>query len=149
MTRMEGPEALAATVPQLEGFEAPAGAWESEILPARVADYEPAWLDDECLAGRVAWMRLRPREERANGAERGATPVRTTPITLLAAPPCAALAGAVADGEAPHAEQPRRRRSPTSSGSTARHFSMNWSPAPGCCARRSRRRSPNWWRLAS
>ena len=82
--RMEGPEALAATVQQLEGFEAPAGAWESEILPARVADYEPAWLDDECLAGRVAWMRLRPREERASGVERGATPVRTTPITLLA-----------------------------------------------------------------
>ncbi len=53
--RMEGPEAVAATVAQLEGFEAPAAAWESEILTARIADYEPAWLDDECLAGRIAW----------------------------------------------------------------------------------------------
>ena len=27
--RMEGPDAIAAAVAQLEGFEAPAGAWES------------------------------------------------------------------------------------------------------------------------
>jgi len=82
--RMEGPGALAATVRQLEGFEAPAGAWETEILPARVADYEPAWLDDECLAGRVCWARLRPHNERPNGVERGPSPVRATPIALLA-----------------------------------------------------------------
>ena len=82
-TRMEGPDALAATIAQLEGFEAPAGAWESEILPARVADYEAAWLDDECLAGRVAWARVQPRNARPNGGERGASPVRTTPIALL------------------------------------------------------------------
>ena len=50
--RMEGPEAVEAVVGQLEGFEAPAGAWESEILPARITNYEPAWLDDLCLAGR-------------------------------------------------------------------------------------------------
>ena len=82
--RIEGPGGVAAAVMQLEGFEAPAGAWESEILSARVADYEPAWLDDECLAGRVSWTRLRPRNERANGVERGVSPVRTTPIALLA-----------------------------------------------------------------
>ncbi len=35
--RMAGPKALDAVVAQLEGFEAPAGAWESEILPARLA----------------------------------------------------------------------------------------------------------------
>jgi ATP-dependent Lhr-like helicase len=80
----EGPEALAATVKQLEGFEAPAGAWEGEILAARITDYEPAWLDDECLAGRVTWARLRPRSSTAaNGAARGPAPVRATPITLL------------------------------------------------------------------
>jgi ATP-dependent helicase Lhr and Lhr-like helicase len=83
-TRMEGPDALAATVAQLEGFEAAAGAWESEILPSRVADYEPAWLDDECLAGRVTWARLKPRNARPISGERGASPIRTTPITLLA-----------------------------------------------------------------
>jgi len=79
-TRMEGPDALEILVRQLEGFEAPAGAWETEILPARLDSYEPSWLDDQCLAGRIAWARLRPR----NGGERSASPVRTTPIALLA-----------------------------------------------------------------
>jgi ATP-dependent Lhr-like helicase len=82
--RMEGPDALTAIVGQLEGFEAPAGAWESEILPARLADYDPAWLDDLCLSGRIAWARLRPRSARPEEGGRGVTPVRTTPITLLA-----------------------------------------------------------------
>jgi ATP-dependent helicase Lhr and Lhr-like helicase len=82
-TRMEGPDALEVLVRQLEGFEAAAGAWETEILPARLDAYEPSWLDDQCLAGRVAWARLRNRNGRTNGGERGATPVRTTPITLL------------------------------------------------------------------
>src|SRR5439155_19404368 len=82
-TRTEGPDALAAVLGQLEGFEAAAGAWETEILPARVAEYDPAWLDDHCLAGRIAWARLRPRNPRPEG-ERGISPVRTTPITFLA-----------------------------------------------------------------
>ncbi len=82
--RMQGPDALEVVVAQLEGFEAAAGAWETEILPARLADYEPSWLDDQCLAGRIAWARLRPRTGRPNGGERTAAPVRTTPITLLA-----------------------------------------------------------------
>ncbi|HVZ31491.1 MAG TPA: hypothetical protein VG963_03650, partial [Polyangiaceae bacterium] len=32
-TRLEGPDAVPAAVALLEGFEAPAGAWETEILP--------------------------------------------------------------------------------------------------------------------
>ena len=79
--RMEGPDALEALIGQLEGFQAPAGAWETEILPARLTEYEPVWLDDQCLAGRVAWARLRPPSARPN--ERGASPVRSTPIALL------------------------------------------------------------------
>jgi ATP-dependent Lhr-like helicase len=79
--RGEGPNALAAVLAQLEGFEAPAAAWESEILPARIAGYEISWLDDLCLAGRIVWSRLRPRA--SNGAEHGSGPVRATPIVLL------------------------------------------------------------------
>jgi ATP-dependent Lhr-like helicase len=80
--RMEGPDAVAAVISQLEGFEAAAAAWEAEILPARVSSYEPAWLDDLCLAGRVLWTRLeapKPTPDR----ERGPSPVRATPVTLL------------------------------------------------------------------
>ncbi|HWK74637.1 MAG TPA: DEAD/DEAH box helicase [Povalibacter sp.] len=80
-TRMQGPDCVAAVLTQLEGFEAPAGAWETEILPARIAEYEPAWLDEQCLAGRIIWTRLATR---AGDAERGAAPVRSTPIALLA-----------------------------------------------------------------
>jgi ATP-dependent Lhr-like helicase len=75
--RLEGPDAISAAVALLEGFEAPASAWETELLPARVTGYEPTWLDDMCLAGRIAWARL------TSGAKTG-SPVRTTPITLLA-----------------------------------------------------------------
>jgi ATP-dependent helicase Lhr and Lhr-like helicase len=84
-TRMEGPDAIETIVRQLEGFEAPAGAWETEILPARLENYDPAWLDDQCLAGRIAWARLRPTSERLNNGERSTAPapLRTTPITLL------------------------------------------------------------------
>jgi ATP-dependent helicase Lhr and Lhr-like helicase len=82
-TRMDGPDAVEILVRQLEGFEAPAGAWETEILPARLSGYEPTWLDDQCLSGRVAWARLRPRNQRPSGGERSAAPVRSTPITLL------------------------------------------------------------------
>jgi len=79
--RMQGPDAVAAIVNQLEGFEAPAGAWETEILPARISEYDPAWLDEHCLAGRFIWTRL---ASRAANPDRGAAPVRSTPITLLA-----------------------------------------------------------------
>jgi ATP-dependent helicase Lhr and Lhr-like helicase len=79
--RMEGPDALEAVIGQLEGYQAPAGAWETEILPARLAEYEPAWLDEQCLAGRLAWARLRPPLGRPG--ERSAGPVRSTPIALL------------------------------------------------------------------
>jgi ATP-dependent Lhr-like helicase len=80
--RMEGPDAVAAVVSQLEGFEAAASAWEAEILPLRISSYEPAWLDDQCLSGRVLWTRLEaPRPN--PGKERGPSPVRSTPVTLL------------------------------------------------------------------
>jgi len=81
--RMEGPDAVAAIISQLEGFEAAAAAWEAEILPARVAGYEPSWLDDLCLAGRVVWTRLEAPKIAADRAH-GPSPVRSTPVTLIA-----------------------------------------------------------------
>jgi ATP-dependent Lhr-like helicase len=78
-TRVSGPEALVGVLAQLEGFEAPAGAWESELLPARVTDYSISWLDDLCTAGRITWTRLRG----ATSDTAGSGPVRATPIALL------------------------------------------------------------------
>ncbi|MCP1372688.1 DEAD/DEAH box helicase [Dyella lutea] len=76
-TRMSGPDALPAALAQLEGYEAAAGAWETELLPARLDDYGSRWLDEQCRAGRIGWSRLRP-----GGS--GGGPVRATPIVLLA-----------------------------------------------------------------
>jgi ATP-dependent helicase Lhr and Lhr-like helicase len=79
--RMEGPDAVGAVLGQLEGFEAPASAWETEILPARIGEYEPGWLDEQCLSGRFVWTRLAPRK---SDPTRSVAPVRATPITLVA-----------------------------------------------------------------
>ena len=58
--RMAGLKALDRVVAQLEASRLPPAAWESEILAARLAGYEPAWLGERCLAGHIAWMRCDP-----------------------------------------------------------------------------------------
>ena len=58
--QMEGPESVRAIIEQLEGFEAPAASWEGELLPSRLAEYDPAWLDALCLSGEMVWARLTP-----------------------------------------------------------------------------------------
>jgi len=86
-SRMQGSDGLAAVLAQLEGFEAPAGAWESEILPSHIAEYDPSWLDEHCRAGRFVWSRLSARgapRDADSDSVRGASPVRSTPIVLLA-----------------------------------------------------------------
>ena len=76
-TQMKGIEGLGAVVEQLDGYEVAAGAWENEVLAARVADYKPDFIDRLCLSGRVAWGRLSP----ANGT--GKAPLRSSPIALM------------------------------------------------------------------
>jgi ATP-dependent Lhr-like helicase len=80
--KVEGPQSVAAILDQLEGFEAPAGSWESEILPARVTDYDPAWLDSLCVSGKLTWLRLSPPKLSPEKTSSSA-PVRSTPIVLL------------------------------------------------------------------
>ena len=79
-SRLSGPDALANVLAQLEGFEAPAASWESQILPARIEGYDLTWLDALCQSGRMLWMRLRAHE---GDAARGPGSVRSTPIVLL------------------------------------------------------------------
>src|ERR1700678_1716685 len=74
-SRMQGSDALAAVLTQLEGFEAPAGAWETEILPMRITEYDPQWLDEHCRAGRFIWTRLAARAA-AHAAANAADPER-------------------------------------------------------------------------
>ena len=78
--QVEGPDGLAVVLEQLEGFEAAAGAWEREVLPARVRHYDPAWLDQLCLSGRSSWLRCGAGTPGQHG------PIQTTRITLAPRP---------------------------------------------------------------
>ena len=62
-TQVIGADGLERVIEQLQGFETAAGAWEKEILPARLCNYDAGWLDQLCLAGQVAWCRLSPRKD--------------------------------------------------------------------------------------
>ncbi|KAA9107876.1 Lhr family ATP-dependent helicase [Microbacterium rhizomatis] len=52
---LDGIDGVAAVIEQLAGVAIPASAWESLILPARVADYAPAMLDELTATGEVVW----------------------------------------------------------------------------------------------
>ena len=72
--RLEGPLGVAEVVRQLAGFEIPAAAWESSVLPARVRGYRPDWLDQLSLTGEMVWGRIWGS---------GDSPIRSTPVCLL------------------------------------------------------------------
>ena len=64
-SRLEGESGLLEVIEQLQGFEAAAAAWEDEILPSRIRDYQPSMLDSLCLVGEVAWGRWTHRATQA------------------------------------------------------------------------------------
>jgi ATP-dependent Lhr-like helicase len=76
-TQWRGQDTLPQVLAQLEGFEAAAGAWESDVLALRLRDYSPSWLDHLCRAGKLVWTRIGAPRSGAGG------PVRSTPIVLL------------------------------------------------------------------
>ena len=72
---------LTALLDLLEGYQAPASAWENHLLPARMNRYNRGWLDQLCLSGQVAWARLHPPSNGV-GSRRGNTP-HTLPMSLV------------------------------------------------------------------
>jgi ATP-dependent helicase Lhr and Lhr-like helicase len=76
----EGPDGVLAAIASLDGFEIPAGTWEPAVLALRVKDYQPAWLDHQCVTGRVGWGRLIPPQSQ-NG--RPSAPVRSSPLSIF------------------------------------------------------------------
>ncbi|WP_420799066.1 DNA glycosylase AlkZ-like family protein, partial [Nesterenkonia muleiensis] len=74
-TQVSEQAGLAEVLRQLTGLPAPASAWESFILPARVSDYQPAMLDTlltsgefltaghGALTGHDGWLAFYPAEE--------------------------------------------------------------------------------------
>ncbi len=81
-TRLHGERGLLEVLGQLQGFHAAAGAWERDLLPARVAGYEPRLLDALCSSGEVAWGRLEVAPQDGPPRPRSA-PTRAAPVTLV------------------------------------------------------------------
>ncbi|WBY03142.1 DEAD/DEAH box helicase [Ramlibacter tataouinensis] len=75
----QGEAGLADVLRQLEGCAAPASAWEEDLLPLRLSDYQPSMLDKLCAVGRVAWWRS---VEAGDPAGRKSGPIRGTPVLL-------------------------------------------------------------------
>jgi ATP-dependent Lhr-like helicase len=96
---LHGVDGTLQVVRQLQGCEFPAAAWESQVLPARIARYQPEYLDQLCLSGEVSWGRLSPHpafERDEDEKTRRVRPTRVAPLAiflrddahwLLAAPP--------------------------------------------------------------
>ncbi len=89
-SQVQGERATLDVLRQLQGFEIPANAWERQVLARRIADYDPAWLDQLCLTGAVGWGRLSPHPatlESSNGngtkAQRRVIPTSVAPITFF------------------------------------------------------------------
>jgi ATP-dependent Lhr-like helicase len=82
-TQLSGEAGLLAALEQLQGFEAAAGAWETELFSRRIRRYEPAWLDSLCHAGEVAWLRLTPRVCDDQAIPSAAAPSKATPIAVV------------------------------------------------------------------
>ncbi len=84
-TQLTGEEGVFEALRQLEGFEAPAIEWERALLPSRVANYDPRWLDSLCLSGAVGWGRISPHPAWSKGdgsSPRRVIPTNAAPITF-------------------------------------------------------------------
>jgi ATP-dependent Lhr-like helicase len=89
-TQLRGRDGVLEAIHQLQGLELPAPAWEQHVLPARVRDYDPADLENLCLAGVVAWGRLRSEipviDDEGEGTQKRRRlrgPTRSAPIAFL------------------------------------------------------------------
>lgn len=89
--RLSGTEGLRRVIAQLASVALPAGLWESQIFPARIADYQPALLDELLASGEVLWRGSRAagtRQERvelcpADAAAAIMTPPAETQVVTL------------------------------------------------------------------
>jgi ATP-dependent helicase Lhr and Lhr-like helicase len=101
-TQLSGEAGVVAILEQLQGFEAAASTWESELLSRRLRHYDPAWLDGLCHTGEVAWLRLTPRTGDDATPMATASPSRVTPIAVVLRSDLNWLLAAARGAEASH-----------------------------------------------
>ncbi len=67
-SRHGGSEGLAETLERLQGLPLDAETWEQTVLPARVPEYQPRWLDEWIASGEGLWVcQGTPAEDGENG----------------------------------------------------------------------------------
>src|SRR5262249_49170326 len=71
---LDGPRGVAEVLTQLAGFQVPAPAWETPVLPRRVRGYKREGLDEVTMPGEFAWGRLWGD---------AASAIRVTPMTFV------------------------------------------------------------------
>ncbi len=85
-TQLHGVDGTLQIIKQLQGSEFPASAWEAEVLPHRVAKYQPEYLDQLCFSGEVTWGRISPHPafEREEAERRSRIrPTRVAPLAIF------------------------------------------------------------------
>jgi ATP-dependent Lhr-like helicase len=95
-----GPDALPATLEQLEGYPLVASSLERHVLPARVRGYEPALLDALTGTGEFVWRGLEPL-----GTSDGRVAFYRADRYALLAPPAESLPGPLAEQVREHLRQ--------------------------------------------
>ena len=90
--QLHGVDGLFQVLRQLQGYEISAAAWESSVLPSRIALYDPEWLDRLCLSGEIQWGRLSPHApSMETGEVRRVRPTRVAPVAFFLREDAAAL----------------------------------------------------------
>ncbi|HUJ21775.1 MAG TPA: DEAD/DEAH box helicase [Bryobacteraceae bacterium] len=82
-SQMHGLDGAVHVIRQLQGYEISAAAWETQILPRRIARYSPELLDQLCLSGEVMWGRLSPHPAFERPEPGRVRPTRVAPITVF------------------------------------------------------------------
>lgn len=81
-SKTNGEQGLLEIVRQMQGFEIPANAWESQIFSKRMTDYSPEILDHLCLMGVIGWGRYSSHPVIGNDTRR-IMPSSVAPITFF------------------------------------------------------------------
>lgn len=80
-TQLHDEAGLLEVINQMQGYELPANAWESQIFAKRIVNYDRSMLDNLCLRGLVGWGRLAPIAEAKAGKR--IRPTSISPITFF------------------------------------------------------------------
>ena len=109
-----GQEGLRTVMRQLRGVAVPGAIWEREVLPLRLASYDPDELDDLCQSGELVWAGL------------GRDPAGRASVSCRAGRAGFSWASRTTAGSA----RPRGWYT-SNSRARVRHSRPTWRPAPG------------------